>query len=92
MNLTPGEEAIAVDDEAIQDAQTAVATREGLLLCPEGAATFAGYQAALERNLVSRGERAVLFNCGNGLKYPMPPVDRALDHTLPIDWEALAGA
>jgi len=84
--------AIAVDDEAIQDAQTAVATRDGLLLCPEGAATFAGYEAALERDLVSRDERAVLFNCGNGLKYPMPPVDRTLDHTVPVDWDALADA
>ena len=29
---------------------------------------------------------------GNGLKYPMPPMDRTLDHTVPVDWDALAGA
>ena len=84
--------AIAVPDAEIEAAQTSVATHDGLLLCPEGAATFAAYRSALERELVSRDERAVLFNCGNGLKYPMPPVDQLLDHTVPIDWESLAQA
>ena len=84
--------AIAVPDEEIEAAQTTVATHVGLLLCPEGAATFAAYRSALERELVSRDERVVLFNCGNGLKYPMPPVDQSLDHTVPIDWESLAQA
>jgi threonine synthase len=41
---------------------------------------------------VSLDERAVLFNCGSGLKYPMPKADAELDHTQPIDWEALARA
>jgi threonine synthase len=84
--------AIAVPDEEIEAAQATVATRDGLLLCPEGAATFAAYRSALERGLVSRDERVVLFNCGNGLKYPMPRVDQSLDHTVPIDWESLAQA
>jgi threonine synthase len=84
--------AIAIPDAEIEAAQTSVATHDGLLLCPEGAATFAAYRSALERELVSRDERAVLFNCGNGLKYPMPPVDQLLDHTVPIDWESLAQA
>ncbi len=84
--------AIAVPDTDIQDAQTAVSMHDGLLLCPEGAATFAAYRSALDRGLVSKDERAVLFNCGNGLKYPMPPADRTLDHTEPIDWDALAEA
>ncbi len=84
--------AIAVTDDDIEAAQRTIATTEGLLLCPEGAATFAAYESALERGLVSKEERAVLFNCGNGLKYPMPPVDQFLDHTLPMDWAALAEA
>jgi threonine synthase len=83
--------AIAVPDEAIEDAQVRIARIEGLLTSPEGAATFAGYEAALAQGLVSRDERVVLFNCGNGLKYPMPPVTASLDHTVPIDWAALAG-
>ncbi|GMQ92681.1 MAG: threonine synthase [Acidimicrobiia bacterium] len=84
--------AIAVPDTDIEEAQETVSTHDGLLLCPEGAATFAAYRSALGRGLVSKDERAVLFNCGNGLKYPMPPVDRTLDHTEPIDWAALAEA
>src|SRR6201999_3131637 len=36
--------AIAVDDEAITEAWNDVGREEGLLLCPEGAATFAAYR------------------------------------------------
>jgi len=38
---------------------------------------------------VARRERAVLFNCATGLKYPLPPVTRSLDRTKPIDFAAL---
>ena len=82
--------AIAVDDEAIQAAQVEMAHEEGLLLCPEGAATYAAYKAALADGRVSKGEQALLFNCATGLKYPMPPAERALDRTKPIDYAAIA--
>jgi threonine synthase len=82
--------AIAVSDEAIFDAQARVAQEEGLLLCPEGAATFAAYEQALAAGQVSPSERAVLFNCATGLKYPMPPVHRTLDRHQPIDYAAFA--
>jgi threonine synthase len=82
--------AIAVSDEAIFDAQARVAKEEGLLLCPEGAATFAAYEQALAAGQVSPSERAVLFNCATGLKYPMPPVHRSLDRHQPIDYAAFA--
>ena len=82
--------AIAVSDEAIFDAQARVAKEEGLLLCPEGAATFAAYEQALAAGQVSPSERAVLFNCATGLKYPMPPVHRTLDRHQPIDYAAFA--
>ncbi|SIN60992.1 threonine synthase [Parasphingorhabdus marina DSM 22363] len=82
--------AIAVDDDAIMAAQQQVGREEGLLLCPEGAATVAGYQAALDQGLISKSDRAVLFNCGNGLKYPMPPAAASLDRHQPIDWGAIA--
>jgi len=70
--------AIAVTDEAIEQARTTVATREGLLLCPEGAATYAAYLAALDRGVVQREERVVLFNCASGLKYPLPKAGIAI--------------
>jgi threonine synthase len=83
---------IAVPDEAIIEAQRRVAASDGILTSPEGAATVAGYEAALDAGLVAREDRVVLFNCGNGLKYPMPEVDRRLDDPGSIDWGAIAGA
>ena len=81
--------AIAVDDDAIMAAQAEAAAKEGLLLCPEGAATYAAYKEALVDGRVEAGETALLFNGATGLKYPMPPITRRLDHTQPIDWATL---
>jgi threonine synthase len=81
--------AIAVDDAAITAALAEAAREEGFLLCPEGAATYAAYKAALADGRIRRDERALLFNCATGLKYPLPPVTRTLDRTKPIDYAAL---
>jgi threonine synthase len=81
--------AIAVSDDAIATAIDDVARTEGLLMCPEGAATYAAYQQSLKDGRVARDEQAVLFNCASGLKYPLPPSDRTLDRTKPIDFAAL---
>jgi len=80
--------AIAVDDESILDSQQSVAREQGLLLSPEGAATHAAMTAAVQSGLIDQNERAVLFNCGSGLKYPMPAMDRKLPPG-PIDWDSL---
>ncbi|MEM7282462.1 MAG: pyridoxal-phosphate dependent enzyme, partial [Pseudomonadota bacterium] len=64
--------AIAVSDKAIEDARHQVASRDGLLLCPEGAATFAAYQQSLKTGQIAANDSVVLFNCATGLKYPMP--------------------
>ncbi|MDH3233323.1 MAG: threonine synthase [Alphaproteobacteria bacterium] len=63
--------AIAVSDPAILAARSEVARGEGLLLCPEGAATYAAYQLAVQNGQVSADENVVLFNCASGLKYPL---------------------
>jgi threonine synthase len=81
--------AIAVDDAAITAGLNEVAREEGFLLCPEGAATYAAYKQALADGRIGRNERAVLFNCATGLKYPLPPVHRTLDRHKPIDFAAL---
>jgi threonine synthase len=81
--------AIAVADEAISAAIDEVARTEGLLLCPEGAATYAALKQGIADGRIRRDERALLFNCATGLKYPMPPVDRTLDRLQPIDFAAL---
>jgi threonine synthase len=82
---------MAVTDEAILAAREEVALAEGLLLSPEGAATYAAWKEALADGRVSKEERAVLFNCATGLKYPLPPAERRLDIARPIDWASLAG-
>ena len=84
--------AIAVDDDAIARAWREVAAEEGLLLCPEGAATYAAYKAAVADGRVAPGERAVLFNCATGLKYPMPEAGTRLKLGSPIDWQKVAPA
>jgi threonine synthase len=84
--------AVAVSDAAIAAAWAEVAAEEGLLLCPEGAATYAAYKEALADGRVGKGERAVLFNCATGLKYPMPEAGTPLKLGSPIDWRRLISA
>jgi threonine synthase len=81
--------AIAVDDDAITAALDEAARVEGFLMCPEGAATYAAYKQALADGRIRRDERAVLFNCATGLKYPLPPSRRTLDRHKPIDFASL---
>jgi threonine synthase len=81
--------AIAVPDDAIAAAIDEVARTEGFLMCPEGAATYAALKQGLADGRIRRDERAVLFNCATGLKYPLPPVHRTLDRLQPIDFAAL---
>ncbi|WP_370154779.1 threonine synthase [Ferrovibrio sp.] len=81
--------AIAVDDAAITAALSEVATQEGLLLCPEGAATYAAWKQALAGGRVKRSDRVVLFNCATGLKYPMADGGAPLDRHGGIDYAAL---
>jgi len=82
--------AIAVDDGEICDALAEIARIEGILLCPEGAATYAALRKALEDGRVGPTETAVLFNCATGLKYPMPAAGRPIDLNEPRDFTALA--
>jgi threonine synthase len=84
--------AIAVEDATIEAARGEIARKEGLLLCLEGAATYAALKQSLADGRIARNERVVLYNCGAGLKYPMPPADQRLDRHKPIDYAALAKA
>ena len=81
--------AVAVEDDAIARAWGQVAKEEGLLLCPEGAATYAAYEQALADGRVRPDQRVVLFNCASGLKYPMPEAGRRLKLGAPVDWQEL---
>jgi len=81
--------AIAVDDDLITAALHRTAMEDGVLLCPEGAATLAAYEETLRDGRVKPHERVVLFNCASGLKYPLPPVTRSLDRNAVIDYANL---
>ncbi|WP_019053485.1 threonine synthase, partial [Sphingobium xenophagum] len=84
-----GGAALAVSDAAIMAAVRDVARDDGLLLCPEGGATLAAYSRALDEGLIGREDRAVLFNCASGLKYPLEDHSRRLDRHRAIDFAAL---
>jgi threonine synthase len=81
--------ALAVSDAEIESSLEQVAKREGFLLCPEGAATHAAYVKSLREGRIGANDRVVLFNCANGLKYPLPPAERRLDLNGPIDFANL---
>ncbi len=84
-----GGTAIAVDDAAITAAWSMCARDEGVLLCPETAATLAAIDRARETGAVRRGDRVVLFNCSIGQKYPLPAQARPLKRNDPIDYSKL---
>jgi threonine synthase len=71
--------AAAVSEAEIAAAQRDSAREDGLLLCPEGAATLAAWRNALADGRAAPGERAILFNCASGLKYPLPEGTEILD-------------
>jgi len=77
--------ALAVTDEKILAARAHVGAADGLLLSPEGAATYAAYRVAAEAGLITSTDRVVLFNCATGLKYPMPAVTDHMDLNRPFE-------
>lgn len=77
---------MALPDDEIMAARDAIAAQDGLLLCPEGAATAAACKRALAEGLVSKDDRVVLWNCATGLKYPLPPVAGRIDRNVPVDY------
>lgn len=81
---------IDVPDEETLWARDHISKSEGVLLCPEGAATAAAYRKALATGLISKTDSAVLFNCASGLKYPMAPVNSDLDKNHEIDFSRFA--
>ena len=84
--------AIAVDDEAIEQARQDIGLREGILVCPEGAATYAAYVQSLKDGRIDKADTVMLFNCGNGLKYPMGEAAHFLDRHAPIDYDLMSKA
>ncbi len=78
--------ATAVNDKDILDTQFQIARHEGLLLCPEGAATAAALIKEVHNGRIDRNEKVILFNCATGLKYSMPEADNFIDLTSPVNY------
>jgi threonine synthase len=62
--------AVAVSDAELLAAQREIASREGVLVCPEGAATVAAIRVLRERGDVSENDVVIALNTGAGIKYP----------------------
>jgi threonine synthase len=81
--------AVAVEDEAILDAEEMIASTEGTFICPEGAATLTAAIRLKESGWIRPDETVVLLNTGSGMKYPetvvtRPPVLRPDDDLPPL--------
>ena len=61
--------ALAVSDDDMIDAMYRLATAEGIIACPEGAATLVGLERLLADGSISTDEEVVLLNTGSGYKY-----------------------
>ncbi len=83
--------ATAVSDDRILDTQARIAREEGLLLCPEGAATAAALVKERASGRIDQNESVVLFNCATGLKYPMPDHSRSIDLGASVPYANFTG-
>jgi threonine synthase len=61
--------AVVVDDEEMIRVGREVGAKEGLFVCPEGAACFAALKLLRRTRGILSGERVVIFNTGSGIKY-----------------------
>jgi threonine synthase len=75
--------AVAVTDEELLAAQSAVAQAEGAFVCPEGAACFAAVRQLRDGGWLTGDEHVVVLNTGTGLKYP---------HTVAVDLPTISCA
>jgi len=62
--------AIAVDDTELMEDLRLFGAREGLLLCPEGAACLTATKRLRATGWIDSDEQVVVLNTGTGLKYP----------------------
>lgn len=79
--------AVAVSDAAISAAHQECAKKEGILLCPEGAATLAALKQELVSGRIKSDEQVMMFNCATGLKYPMHSEHQTIDLMKKIDFD-----
>ena len=64
-----GGTAIAISEEDIVAGVKEISKTEGLLICPEGAATWQALLVLRNRNVIASHESVLLLNTGSGYKY-----------------------
>ena len=64
-----GGSALAASDDDMVRAMYTLASTEGIIACPEGAATLVGLQRLLADGSIGADEEVVLLNTGSGYKY-----------------------
>ena len=64
-----GGAAVAIGDDDTARHMRIAGEREGMLVCPEGAAALAAAARLRRDGWIKDGERVVVFNTGSGLKY-----------------------
>tara|TARA_S200000501_G_scaffold61900_1_gene52508 strand:+ start:450 stop:1682 length:1233 start_codon:yes stop_codon:yes gene_type:complete len=79
--------AVAVSDQEITSLHRECALKEGILLCPEGAATLAALKKELISGRIKKTEQVMLFNCATGLKYPMQTTNEKINLKEAIDYD-----
>ncbi|MET8406393.1 threonine synthase [Streptomyces sp900116325] len=88
--------AIAVDDRDILEEQAACAASDGVLMCPEGAATLAAVRRLRTDGWLDGDEEVLVLNTGSALKYADTlqvgePPRLARDAALPPEATSTAG-
>ncbi len=84
--------AVSVSDGEINSAHRECALKEGVLLCPEGAATLAALKKELTSGRIKRNEQVILFNCATGLKYPMQTNHNFINLQEPVNYDWIEGS
>ncbi|MEP2670871.1 MAG: threonine synthase [Cyclobacteriaceae bacterium] len=64
-----GGTAIAISDDEIKNAMKEIASLEGLLVCPEGAALLPAMKRLMEEGELSNTETVLMLNTGSAYKY-----------------------
>ncbi|GAA5186978.1 threonine synthase [Rugosimonospora acidiphila] len=82
--------AVAVDDQEILEEQLACAASDGVLMCPEGAATLAAVRRLRAEGWLEGNEEVLVLNTGSALKYAdslrvADPPELARDADLPAE-------
>ena len=84
-----GGAALAVEESRLLEWQKAVASAEGLMVCPEAATCVGALEKLLAEKVIDPNERIVIVNTAAAQKYfGNAPEVPSIDLTKPTDWDA----